>query len=214
MSFHLNLARLRDAAAARVRGEAPDSCRVLREDLRAALYVIDRMEAEQTAPAAPAAPSCPTCNGHGMIGGMVHMGDNGASADAEPCPDCSAPGVSAVGQGEAQPAAFEANFPNTPLPASKFHELWDRAGELRNPRRTLLDNLRWQIGVFAGLVAQEGSAAAAAASDTRDASFYRWLKANMRPGYELPGGYYIDDEDTESWDRTIEAAKRQGNTGC
>ena len=53
MSFHHNLARLRDAAATRVRGEAPDSCRVLREDLRALLYVIDRMEADQ--PAANAA---------------------------------------------------------------------------------------------------------------------------------------------------------------
>ncbi|WP_054432440.1 hypothetical protein [Achromobacter sp. 2789STDY5608633] len=55
MSFHHNLARLRDAAATSVRGEAPDSCRVRREDLRAVLYVIDRMEADQ--PAANAAPS-------------------------------------------------------------------------------------------------------------------------------------------------------------
>jgi hypothetical protein len=54
MSFHLNLARLRDAAATRVRGEAPDSCRVLREDLRAVLYVVDRLDAGQpTAGAAP-----------------------------------------------------------------------------------------------------------------------------------------------------------------
>ncbi|CUI30259.1 hypothetical protein [Achromobacter xylosoxidans] len=52
MSFHLNLARLRDAAATRTRGEAPDSCRVLREDLHAVLYVVDRMAADQPAPAA------------------------------------------------------------------------------------------------------------------------------------------------------------------
>ncbi|MFM9895772.1 hypothetical protein [Achromobacter xylosoxidans] len=53
MSFHLNVARLRDAAATRIQGEAPESCRVLREDLRAVLYVVDRMEAGQTAPASP-----------------------------------------------------------------------------------------------------------------------------------------------------------------
>lgn len=53
MSFHLNVARLRDAAATRIQGEAPESCRVLREDLRAVLYVVDRMEADQTAPASP-----------------------------------------------------------------------------------------------------------------------------------------------------------------
>ncbi|WP_025139045.1 hypothetical protein [Achromobacter sp. DH1f] len=51
----------------------------------------------------------------------------------------------------------------------------------------------------------------ASAGDARDAALYRWLKANIRPGYELPGGFYIDDESTESWDRTIEAAQRQGD---
>ncbi|MEB6663797.1 hypothetical protein MXL91_20235 [Achromobacter ruhlandii] len=49
------------------------------------------------------------------------------------------------------------------------------------------------------------------AGDERDAALYRWLKANIRPGYELPGGYYIDDECTDSWDRTIEAAKQLGD---
>lgn len=53
MSFHLNVARLRAAAATRIQGEAPESCRVLREDLRAVLYVVDRMEADQAAPASP-----------------------------------------------------------------------------------------------------------------------------------------------------------------
>lgn len=47
MSFHHNLARLRDAVAGRVRGEAPDSCRVSREDLRTLLYVFDRLDADQ-----------------------------------------------------------------------------------------------------------------------------------------------------------------------
>lgn len=51
----------------------------------------------------------------------------------------------------------------------------------------------------------------ASAGDERDAALYRWLKANIRPGYELPGGYYIDDENTDSWDRTIEAAKQLGD---
>lgn len=43
MSFHTTIARLREAAAARVKGEAPETCRVQREDLRVALHVIDRL---------------------------------------------------------------------------------------------------------------------------------------------------------------------------
>lgn len=54
-------------------------------------------------------------------------------------------------------------------------------------------------------------AATPVSGDARDASLYRWLKTNIQPGYELPGGFYIDDEDTESWDRTIEAAQHQGD---
>ena len=42
--------------------------------------------------AAPVAPPCLTCDGHGMVGGLTqHSG-----YDAEPCPDCAAPGVSTV----------------------------------------------------------------------------------------------------------------------
>ncbi|MBO1013459.1 hypothetical protein IPU70_07865 [Achromobacter sp. SD115] len=46
MSFHTTIARLREAAAARVQGEAPETCRVQREDLRVALHVIDRLDRE------------------------------------------------------------------------------------------------------------------------------------------------------------------------
>ncbi len=46
MSFHTTIARLREAAAARVKGEAPGTCRVQREDLRVALHVIDRLDSE------------------------------------------------------------------------------------------------------------------------------------------------------------------------
>ncbi len=40
-----------------------------------------------------------------------------------------------------------------------------------------------------------------------DAERYRWLKENIELGYELPGGYYIPDEDTDTWDKTIDAAR-------
>lgn len=46
MSFHTTIARLREAAAARVKGEAPETCRVRREDLRVALHVIDRLDSD------------------------------------------------------------------------------------------------------------------------------------------------------------------------
>ncbi|MGB3432429.1 hypothetical protein [Achromobacter sp.] len=46
MSFHTTIARLREAAAARVQGEAPETCRVQREDLRVALHVIDRLDSD------------------------------------------------------------------------------------------------------------------------------------------------------------------------
>lgn len=46
MSFHTTIARLREAAVARVQGETPETCRVLREDLRVALHVIDRLDGD------------------------------------------------------------------------------------------------------------------------------------------------------------------------
>lgn len=46
MSFYTTIARLREATQSRVPGEAPESCRVSREDLRIALYVIDRLDAD------------------------------------------------------------------------------------------------------------------------------------------------------------------------
>lgn len=46
MSFYTTIARLREATQSHVPGEAPESCRVSREDLRAALHVIDRLDAD------------------------------------------------------------------------------------------------------------------------------------------------------------------------
>ncbi|CAB3908791.1 hypothetical protein LMG3410_04715 [Achromobacter aegrifaciens] len=46
MSFHTTIARLREAAAARVKGDAPETCRVQREDLRVALHIIDRLDSD------------------------------------------------------------------------------------------------------------------------------------------------------------------------
>jgi hypothetical protein len=46
MSFHTTIARLREAAANRIQGEAPATCSVQREDLRAALHVIDRLDGD------------------------------------------------------------------------------------------------------------------------------------------------------------------------
>lgn len=46
MSFYTTIARLREATQSRVPGEAPESCRVSREDLRIALHVIDRLDAD------------------------------------------------------------------------------------------------------------------------------------------------------------------------
>lgn len=52
---------------------------------------------------------------------------------------------------------FKAAFPNGVLTAARFHELWESAGHNPNPDRTLLENLAWQVGKFAGLVAKEAS---------------------------------------------------------
>lgn len=47
MSFHTTIARLREASfAAPVTGENPNTCRVGRQDLRTALHVIDRLDAD------------------------------------------------------------------------------------------------------------------------------------------------------------------------
>lgn len=46
MSFHTTIARLREAAHSHSPGEAAGSCRVSREDLRVALLVIDRLDAD------------------------------------------------------------------------------------------------------------------------------------------------------------------------
>lgn len=41
---------------------------------------------------------------------------------------------------------------------------------------------------------------------SRDAERYRWLRENIQPDYNLPGEYYLCDEDTSTWDGTIDAA--------
>lgn len=46
MSFRTTIARLREASHSHVPGAAPGSCRVSREDLRVALHVIDRLDAD------------------------------------------------------------------------------------------------------------------------------------------------------------------------
>lgn len=47
MSFHTTIARLREASrAASVAGEDPNTCRVGRQDLRTALHLIDRLDAD------------------------------------------------------------------------------------------------------------------------------------------------------------------------
>lgn len=83
----------------------------------------------------------------------------------QPLPAAPGSPASTVATEGEQLATFEANFPNAPLSASKFHELWSLAGAGCTPRHALLDNLRWQVGVFAGLVAREAIACAPAAGD-------------------------------------------------
>ena len=39
----------------------------------------------------------------------------------------------------------------------------------------------------------------------KDADRYRWLKANIREGYEFGSGYYLSDE-SDGWDKTIDKA--------
>jgi hypothetical protein len=46
MSFHTTLARLREAATSRAADDNPDHCSVRRDDLRVAVHVIDRLDAD------------------------------------------------------------------------------------------------------------------------------------------------------------------------
>ena len=46
MSFHTTIARLREAATTRAAGDDSDHCSVRREDLRVAVHVIDRLDAD------------------------------------------------------------------------------------------------------------------------------------------------------------------------
>lgn len=57
MSFHTTIARLREASyAAPAAGENPDTCRVGRQDLRATLHLIDRLDADLQRAAQASAP--------------------------------------------------------------------------------------------------------------------------------------------------------------
>ncbi len=40
-----------------------------------------------------------------------------------------------------------------------------------------------------------------------NAQRWLWVQDNIRDGYELPGGFYLPDHDTSSWDRTVDAAR-------
>lgn len=46
MSFHTTIARLREAATTRPAGGTSDHCSVRRDDLRVAIHVIDRLDAD------------------------------------------------------------------------------------------------------------------------------------------------------------------------
>ncbi|WP_313461489.1 hypothetical protein [Achromobacter sp.] len=46
MSFHTTIARLREAATTRAAGDNSDHCSVRRDDLRVAIHVIDRLDAD------------------------------------------------------------------------------------------------------------------------------------------------------------------------
>ena len=40
-----------------------------------------------------------------------------------------------------------------------------------------------------------------------NAQRWLWVQENIRDGYELPGGFYLPDHDTSTWDRTVDAAR-------
>lgn len=45
----------------------------------------------------------------------------------------------------------------------------------------------------------------------KDAERYRFIKAAVCEGYELPGGYYLADDETTNWDRTIDASMSEAS---
>lgn len=53
------------------------------------------------------------------------------------------------------PQPFRAAFANGVLPATRFHELWQSAAPSKNSSHTMMEDLAWQVGKFASLVAAE-----------------------------------------------------------
>ena len=53
------------------------------------------------------------------------------------------------------PEPFRAAFANGVLPATRFHELWESAAPSKNSGHTMMEDLTWQVGKFAALVAAE-----------------------------------------------------------
>lgn len=89
------------------------------------------------------------------------------------------------------PEPFRAAFANGVLPATRFHELWESAAPSKNSGHTMLEDLTWQVGKFAALVAAEVSAPVA---DERQAVAYLDLGT---------GGYM--DMDTDLTDEELAA---------
>lgn len=42
-----------------------------------------------------------------------------------------------------------------------------------------------------------------------DAERYRFARENVQEGYALPGGFYLSEKGGDSWDKTIDAARRE-----
>ena len=42
-----------------------------------------------------------------------------------------------------------------------------------------------------------------------DAERYRFARESIQEGYVLPGGFYLSESGGESWDKTIDAARRE-----
>ncbi|WP_447988308.1 hypothetical protein [Achromobacter spanius] len=46
----------------------------------------------------------------------------------------------------------------------------------------------------------------AANGNAQDAERYRWLRDNIQPDHDMPGGFWLSDTGGDSWDKTIDAA--------
>ncbi len=80
------------------------------------------------------------------------------------------------------PEPFRAAFADGALPAPRFHELWESAAPSKNSGHTMLEDLTWQVGKFAALVAAEVRAPVA---DER-AAFEAWALTEFTHPFMLP----------------------------